>query len=219
MPCEKSRCVFSGKSGLIDRLFKRRFGLIGLRPFSCQPADPALLWKRRMATVGEQLKAAREARRLTIRWIAEATRMRTDYVQAIEEGDYAKLGAPVYIRGFVRAYARALNLDANSIIAALEKELGWKRPERRRLEETKPAGPDLLEQWTARLQEVSWHVVSPIATGAFLALVAFLIVRGGGSSDAGALPPGVGEAYYQSPSATPALRAPLSMNPTPPEAP
>jgi cytoskeletal protein RodZ len=76
-----------------------------------------------MATVGEQLKAAREAQRLTVTQIADLTKIRSDHIRAIDAGNYDVFSAPVYIRGFVRTYAMALKLDPVEILAQLNKEL------------------------------------------------------------------------------------------------
>ena len=78
---------------------------------------------RNMATVGEQLKAAREAQRLTVTQVADITKIRSDHIRAIDAGNYDVFSAPVYIRGFVRTYAMALKLDPAEIIAQLNKEL------------------------------------------------------------------------------------------------
>lgn len=80
-----------------------------------------------MPTVAEQLHQAREARKLTIQQVAEITKLRTDHVRALEEGNYAIFPAPVYIRGFVRTYASLLKLDVPVTMAALESELGQTR--------------------------------------------------------------------------------------------
>ena len=77
-----------------------------------------------MPTVGEQLRAAREARNLTVQNVAEATNMRADHIQALEEGNYGPFPAPVYIRGSVRTYARLLKLDVAAIMTALSAEMG-----------------------------------------------------------------------------------------------
>ena len=45
-------------------------------------------------------------------------------MRALEEGDYNTFIAPVYIRGFVRNYAKTLKLDAGPIMTQLETELG-----------------------------------------------------------------------------------------------
>jgi cytoskeletal protein RodZ len=76
-----------------------------------------------MATVGEQLKAAREAQRLTVTQVADVTKIRSDHIRAIDSGNYDVFSAPVYIRGFVRTYAMALKLDPAQILAQLNLEL------------------------------------------------------------------------------------------------
>jgi cytoskeletal protein RodZ len=77
-----------------------------------------------MPTVGEQLRAAREARGMTVQNVAEATNMRTDHIVALEQGDYTPFPAPVYIRGSVRTYARLLKLEVPAIMTALDAEMG-----------------------------------------------------------------------------------------------
>jgi cytoskeletal protein RodZ len=76
-----------------------------------------------MATVGEQLKAAREAQRLTVTQVADMTKIRSDHIRAIDQGNYDVFSAPVYIKGFVRTYAMALKLDPTVILAQLNQEL------------------------------------------------------------------------------------------------
>jgi cytoskeletal protein RodZ len=77
-----------------------------------------------MSTVAEQLRHAREAKRLTVEQVAEITKMRTDHLRALEEGNYNVFSAPVYIRGFVRSYSTLLKLEVPQIMAALDTELG-----------------------------------------------------------------------------------------------
>ena len=77
-----------------------------------------------MPTVAEQLRQAREARNLTVQQVADITKMRTDHLRALEEGNYNVFSAPVYIRGFVRTYAALVKLDVPQVMAALEAELG-----------------------------------------------------------------------------------------------
>ena len=78
---------------------------------------------RVMSTVAEQLRQAREAQNLTEQQVVEITTIRTDHLRAVEEGNYDVFSAPVYIRGFVRGYAKLLKLDVPQIMAALDAEL------------------------------------------------------------------------------------------------
>lgn len=77
-----------------------------------------------MSTVAEQLRSARESRKLTINQLAEMTKIRTDHIRALEEGNFDSFSAPVYIRGFVRNCATLLKLDVPRVMAALDAELG-----------------------------------------------------------------------------------------------
>ncbi len=77
-----------------------------------------------MPTVAEQLRAAREAKNLSISQVAEITKIRSDHIRALEEGNFDVFVAPVYIRGFTRTYGTLLKLDVPQLIKALEAELG-----------------------------------------------------------------------------------------------
>jgi len=76
-----------------------------------------------MLTVAEQLRAARETQKLTVQHIADATKIRTDHIHALEKGDFSVFSAPIYIRGSVKIYATRLKLDVPQIMAALDTEL------------------------------------------------------------------------------------------------
>jgi cytoskeleton protein RodZ len=77
-----------------------------------------------MSTVAEQLRQAREAQKLTVPELAEITKIRSDHIRALEEGNFNVFSAPVYIRGFVRTCATILKLDVPQVMSALEGELG-----------------------------------------------------------------------------------------------
>jgi cytoskeletal protein RodZ len=80
-----------------------------------------------MSSVSEQLRQARESQKLTVQQVAEVTKIRTDHLRALEEGNFDVFSAPVYIKGFVRSYATLLKLDVPRTMAALEAELGQTR--------------------------------------------------------------------------------------------
>jgi cytoskeletal protein RodZ len=76
-----------------------------------------------MPTVAEQLRAAREAKKLTIEQVAESTKIRTDHIRALEEGNFDVFSAPIYIKGSVKNYATLLKLDVPKVTAELDLEL------------------------------------------------------------------------------------------------
>jgi len=70
-----------------------------------------------MPTIGEQLKQAREARKLTIKQAVLATRVRAHYLQAMESDDFAAMPSGAQARGFLRLYAEYLGLEADELIS------------------------------------------------------------------------------------------------------
>lgn len=75
-----------------------------------------------MSIVSETLYNGRIKQGLTVAEISKKTNIRQYYIKAIESGDYSKLPGDVYAKGFIRNYANALGLDANSLIEEYKKE-------------------------------------------------------------------------------------------------
>jgi cytoskeleton protein RodZ len=71
------------------------------------PVDPLLAHD----TLGEALKAVRHDRGLTLVEVAETTRVRRSYLEAIEEMRLDALPSRPFTIGYIRAYATALGLD------------------------------------------------------------------------------------------------------------
>jgi cytoskeleton protein RodZ len=89
-----------------------------------------------MESIGEFFKQVRETKGLTIDEVASKTRIRSDFVKALEEGNFAKLPDQVFARGFVRSYARSLGLDEEDAIHRFIQSAGAfyeKQDERERL--------------------------------------------------------------------------------------
>lgn len=63
------------------------------------------------ATIGEQLRLAREERGIPLREISDQTRISVRYLEAIESNDYKRLPGGIFNRSFVRAYARYIGYD------------------------------------------------------------------------------------------------------------
>lgn len=71
--------------------------------------------------LGERFRAAREARGMSLSDVAQQIRIRSVYLSAIESESWSTIGAPVYIRGFIRTYARFLGLDPEEAVTALNR--------------------------------------------------------------------------------------------------
>lgn len=81
-----------------------------------------------MPALGEEFRSAREARGLTLSDVAEQIHIRSVYLNAIENEEWPSIGAPVYVRGFIRTYARFLGLDAEAAVARFNDAVPAERP-------------------------------------------------------------------------------------------
>ena len=73
--------------------------------------------------IGAQLKAAREARGLTLEQVAAETRIPQRHLVTIEAGNFAALPARTYAIGFTRTYAKAVGLDDGKVADRVRAEL------------------------------------------------------------------------------------------------
>jgi cytoskeleton protein RodZ len=77
----------------------------------------------RFQNVGEQLRAARTAKGLTLNEVAAQTRVPMRHLEAIEQSDFGALPGSTYSVGFTKAYARVVGLDAAKLSDELRLEL------------------------------------------------------------------------------------------------
>lgn len=68
---------------------------------------------------GRTLAAQREAMGWTVEQVADQLKLAVRQVVALEAGDYAALPGPAVVRGFVRAYAKIVKLDAAPLVAMI----------------------------------------------------------------------------------------------------
>jgi len=73
-------------------------------------------------TVGDQLRAAREERGLTLHMVADSLRLKAPQIQALESGDFDTLPGQTFVTGFLRSYANLLDLDAVAIVDIYKQE-------------------------------------------------------------------------------------------------
>ena len=81
-----------------------------------------------MDSVGQRLRAAREAKGLSIEDVASSTRIPTRHLQSLEESEWGRLPAPTYSVGFAKNYATAVGLDKAEIADQLRAEMGSELP-------------------------------------------------------------------------------------------
>ncbi len=68
------------------------------------------------AGLGTVLRVAREERGLTYAQIFRVTRVQAYILEALENEQWDRLPSPVFVTGFIRAYARALGLDEDRVV-------------------------------------------------------------------------------------------------------
>ncbi len=122
-----------------------------------------------MSAVAEQLRQAREAQKLSLSQAAETTKIRSDYLEALEQGKFDTFPAAVYVRGFVRTYSTLLKLDVPQVMAGLETELR----QNKRFSEAIPMQPrrGVLDFFMLQLSRLDWKTAAVGAAVAFVLLV------------------------------------------------
>jgi cytoskeleton protein RodZ len=70
-----------------------------------------------LASFGEELRREREIRGISLKEISDSTKISQRFLGAIERNDHKTLPAPVFTRGFVRAYAIYLGLSAEDMVS------------------------------------------------------------------------------------------------------
>jgi cytoskeleton protein RodZ len=160
-----------------------------------------------MPALGERFRAAREARGLSLSDVAEQIRIRSVYLAAIEDDNWNAIGAPVYVRGFLRTYARFLGLDPEEIVADFNSDPRAVAPPQQHTESARTAAP-------ARARGGGSSFVIWIAAGVAVLLIAFVVYQA--LTLPGRTPGTVAEASVApSPAASATAAAEPSPTPTP----
>lgn len=166
---------------------------------------------RSMGMLGDKLRDAREKSNRTIRDLSDQTKIRSDHLEALEEGHYEVFSAPVYIRGFVRSYAQALRLNVAEILSDLDDELGQTErfKEHPRLTDEKKGVLDFV---MLQLSKINWTVALPLLLLALILLVAVFSYRIYTNSKNADPLKDLGPGMYQPPTAGETLPIPTSTN-------
>ncbi len=133
-------------------------------------------------TIGARLAAARAASGLSLQDVADATRVRLEFLEAIEAMDDRSLPERPYVLGFVRAYAAQVGLDPEGAAKAYAAQGRMRRP-------ATPSGVSYPRPEPARRA-----AVPPVAAAGLLGLAAAAALWAGAAWDGGpsasdAIPP------------------------------
>ncbi len=95
-----------------------------------------------MESIGRYLRGERELRKFSLEEVSKFTRIKEQYLNAIEEDRYDLLPSAIYVKGYLTAYARYLRLDPNDTVLRYQRYLKELTiAEEKRLEEQKPEPP------------------------------------------------------------------------------
>ncbi len=73
-----------------------------------------------MNNLGQILQEARKSKNLSLRDASDATKIRTDYLEDMEQGDFSFNLPEIYRRGFLRLYAEFLDLDQDAVMSSYD---------------------------------------------------------------------------------------------------
>ena len=76
-----------------------------------------------MELIGARLSQARTIANLALQDVADRTKISLRFLAAIENDDFSALPGRVYVFGFTRAFARAVGIDEESLVAALQEKM------------------------------------------------------------------------------------------------
>ncbi len=83
-------------------------------------------------TVSEQLRSARQAKKLKLKQAAEKLNINEKYLAALEKGEYRELPRGVYGKNFLREYALFLGLNYEKLARAYDAEINLIEPKRQK---------------------------------------------------------------------------------------
>jgi cytoskeleton protein RodZ len=127
-----------------------------------------------MSSVGAHLRELRTQRGISLEEISRSTRVLTQYLEALETDRYEALPAPVFTKGFIRAYCQALGVPPDESLAIYEGRPGGGTDVKPAAREPRPAQPAGVSEAAAKRREAA----ASRTRGAVLAGFVLLVVLG-----------------------------------------
>lgn len=120
-----------------------------------------------MKSAGQILKEARIKKKWSLEKVAEVTKIRPLYLQALEDSQFQKLPSTTSAHGFVKNYAECLNLNPQEVLALFRRDYDERKIARE--DASLKAAPSSKFNWTPKLTTL-------IGLGILAALFIFYLI-------------------------------------------
>ena len=150
--------------------------------------------------IGPALRKARQSRGKSIEEASRDTRIRGEYLQALEREAFGSLQGDVYVRGFLRSYSSYLGLNPDKVVGVYVRSMG---PDVADV----PMPPPVKHRKQAGLHKVlhrrgNWKLAIVLAVVGLVAAGAFGLLSRGGTVPSPAAPPGSPASAASTPTVT-----------------
>lgn len=122
-----------------------------------------------MIEIGKTLREARTRQGLSIHDAEEATKIRSRYLQALEQDDFETIPGSTFVVGFLRTYATYLGLDADALVAEYLRQY-----DPRYLEPHRLPGPQVAPGRKGRAGRAPSYVIVAIIAIILIVVLAWL---------------------------------------------
>lgn len=123
-----------------------------------------------MIRLGQRLKEERLSKNLTIEEVAKATKIRPQFISAIEQSNYKQLPSKAYAQGFVKNYVSFLGLPIRDSMAMFRREF-----DEREYVEVLPES--FTQQKEIPLYKINWYKTALGIAVIFILLAGFLFFQ------------------------------------------
>lgn len=113
-----------------------------------------------MRTVGQILREARTEKLYTLEDVEKNTKIRKELLEALENDNYDKLPPPTFIQGFIKNYAKFLNIDVDKLLAIFRRDF-----------ESKKHPPVVLESFSNPIKQKKLRITPSRVIGLVVAVI------------------------------------------------
>jgi cytoskeletal protein RodZ len=108
-------------------------------------------------TVGRFFRKSREEKKVTLESVARETRIKMDFLQAIEDDSFQLIPCQAYIKGFIRNYAKSMHLDVKEVLDLYNLQV---EPQKTRAAESANSSPSVSKS----LNQIKNHLFDFLTT-------------------------------------------------------